>query len=231
MIRLHIFCLLVSLPAFCQVRVIDQFDSTGSIAPSPFSTKTHLLKAGVGLPLFRQSSVSPAWKVIGLDASYEKIIWSGLVVSAGLETNYGFGPGSQLFTVEMPLALKYYLPIWKKKQLASNKSIFFNPYIAFQTQNVLFANLRANAESAWGIVASTYYRGQFLKQRTNIGIINEGFNLLQFGYCTVGGQFRVSTTNYLDLNVVVPISALTFHKSEYALYMPAYVTLKYGVFW
>ncbi|GAB3046792.1 hypothetical protein GCM10027185_58380 [Spirosoma pulveris] len=60
---------------------------------------------------------------------------------------------------------------------------------------------------------------------------NESFNLLQHSYFQIGSQFRISKNNYLDVNAVIPIPSLIYHKTDLTLSTPAIINIKYGVAW
>lgn len=55
--------------------------------------------------------------------------------------------------------------------------------------------------------------------------------MLQLAYFQIGTQLKVAKTNYLDMNVVVPVSSLVYTKSDMTLAVPAYVNIKYGLAW
>lgn len=55
--------------------------------------------------------------------------------------------------------------------------------------------------------------------------------MLQLAYSQIGTQLKMAKTNYLDMNVVIPVAPLVYNKSEYSLAVPAYVTIKYGISW
>jgi len=236
-IRLLAICLLIPLLTWGQQRVDYLLRSANQIKDTaqslPVAAVKRLVKAGVGLPLFRQSSLTPTWKAIGVDITLEHKLTKWLTFSGGLETNISFGRGTQLYSLEMPIGLRYYFSLGKRMKQRVDKHNFFSPYVGLQTHNVLFANLRYNNESGTGPgqSAAYYHRGQFVSERTNVGNLNEGFNLLQHGYLVVGSQFRTSVTNYLDVNVVVPAAFLIYHKTDYTLSTPSILTVKYGIFW
>ena len=239
MVRLLILWLLLPLGVCGQSGVANQVGpgpgrpTKDSVLRLPVPERRQFIKAGVGLPLFQQSSFTLPWKTIGVGVTLERKLKQGLTVVGGLETNFSFGNYVQLYTLELPLGLRYYFPIGKRMKQRADRHSFFSPYVGLQTHNVLFANMRYSNDLGSGLArtAATYYRGQLLTSRTNTGNLNEAFNLLQYGYCLAGAQFRVSTSNYLDVNVALPFPGLVYHKTDYTLASPPYVTIRYGIFW
>lgn len=195
---------------------------------NPVAKARQLVKAGVGLPLFRQSSVSPVFKTVALDVTMEHKIKNGLSIIGGLETHYCFSQYAQLYTIELPIGLRYYFSLGKRMRNRPDPHGFFSYYIALQTHNALFSSLFYDTPNP-GV--QRYYRGRRLDYDTNVGKYDEAFNMMQHAYFQVGSQFKLSKSSYLDVNVVVPVAQLVYTKNDLALATPAYVTIKYGIAW
>lgn len=189
---------------------------------------SRLIKAGIGLPIYRASSVSPVFFDVAADVTMEQKIHKNISVVGGLESHYLFSRYAQLYSLELPIGLRYYFSIGKKMKKRAELNSFFRHYIALQTYNVLFADLTYELPNP---SVQRYYRGQQLDHFTNGGKYQEGFNMLQLAYLQIGTQLKMSKTNYLDMNVVIPISPLVYTKNELTLAVPAYVTIKYGISW
>jgi hypothetical protein len=230
MMRLFAFLLLTTSVAYAQVAEKETFtvtfDSTNQ-GYRPVTDSKSVLKAGVGLPLFRHSSVSSTWKTIGLDATYEYKIGNAISLLGSLEMNYGFGMRAWLYTIELPIGMRYYFSIGKKMKNRINTNSMFRYYVSLRTENALFSNLYYDDNP----YNEKYYRGTFVSYRTNVSKYNEAFNLMQYAYFQLGSQFKIKTTNYLDVNVIIPVSALIYHKQEFTLADPALISIKYGLFW
>ncbi|WP_461127335.1 hypothetical protein [Spirosoma aerophilum] len=203
------------------------YDSTQK-APGSVRGSTQLIKTGIGLPLFRQSTISPIWKSVALDVTGERKLNRALSVIGGLETNFSFSREGQLYSLEMPLGLRYYFSIGKRMKSRADRHDFFSPYIAFQTHNVLFTSLSYDSPKT---NIERYDRGQFLDHRTNVGRLDEAFNMLQYAYFQAGSQFKLPKNRYVDVNFIIPVSKLIYNKTELTLATPAVVNLKYGLFW
>ncbi|QIP15357.1 hypothetical protein G8759_23380 [Spirosoma aureum] len=230
MIRLFTFFFLMAHLAPAQV--VDKknytitYDST-SQAYKPVPDSKQLIKTGLNLPFFRQSSVSAPWKSVGVEAAIEHKIKPDISLLGALEMNYGFGNRAWLYSVDLPISVRYYFSIGRKMKKRVDPHGFFRHYVAIRAENSLFSNLLYNDNP----FTEKYYRGQFVNYRTNVSKYNEAFNLFQYAYVQVGSQFKIKTNKYLDINAVVPITALIYNKLEYTLATPAYVTIKYGLFW
>ena len=223
---------IVILATLCAGYAQGQIFSTApdSIPQShiPVTKARQLIKAGIGLPLFRQSSVSPPFKTVALDATIERKLINGLSVVGGLETQYCFSQYAQLYTIELPLGLRYYFSLGKRMSNRPDPHGFFSYYIAIQTHNALFSSLFYDTPNP-GV--QRYYRGRSLAYDTNGGKYDEAFNMMQHAYVQVGSQFRLHKGTYLDVNVVVPVNQLVYTKSELTLATPAYINIKYGIAW
>ncbi|AUD01522.1 hypothetical protein [Spirosoma pollinicola] len=195
---------------------------------APVSRARQLVKAGIGLPLFRQSSVSPPFKTLGLDVTLERKIASGLAVVVGLETQYSFSQYAQLYTVELPIGLRYYFSVGKKMKQRNDPHGFFSYYVSLQTHNALFSSLFYDTPNP---NVQRYHRGQILDHDTNVGKYDEAFNMMQHAYFQIGSQFKLSGNAYLDINAALPIRKLVYTKSDYTLATPAYINIKYGIAW
>jgi len=198
------------------------FHETSSVSPTK-----RLIKAGLSLPLYRLSSVSTAWRSIGMDAVVEQKVNRYFSVLTGIETNYGFSRFGQLFMIELPIEARYYVAIGKKMRQQSPSSSPFRYYLSLQTQNAIFSNLTYKYDGH----IEHYYRGRFVDHRTNVSVYNEWFNFMQFAHFRLGAQFKIGTTNYLDVSAAIPVSLLSYNKNEYSLATPSYVSIKYGLFW
>lgn len=187
-----------------------------------------LIKAGIGLPLFQQSSVSPTWKTFALDITAEHKINKAISVIGGLETQYSFSQYAQLYNLDMPLGLRYYFSLGKKMKKRDDPHNFFSYYIAVQTHNTLFSSLYYDTPNP---AVQRYYRGQFLDHTTNVGKYNEALNFIQHAYFQFGSQFRMSKNNYLDINTFIPIPSLIYHKTDLTLSTPPVINVKYGISW
>ena len=203
-------------------------DSVGTpTKPVPFIRQ--LTKGGLNLPLLQQSSVTPSWLTIGVNLTREYKLNRALALVGGIETNFSFSSGARLYSLEVPVGLRYYFSLGQRMKKRADRHSFFSHYVAFQTHNVLFANLRYDNESGRYHMMSNYYRGKFLNRVTNVGNYEEAFNMLEYAYFQIGSQIKLGRSNYLDVNVALPISLLT--KTEYTLITPALLTLKYGIAW
>lgn len=200
-------------------------DTIQSTYPSTHRSN-QIIKAGIGLPIYRTSGVSPVLIDIAVDVTVEQKLNKNISLIGGLESHYLFSRYAQLYNLELPIGLRYYFSIGKKMKSRADKSSFFRHYVAFQTYNVLFADLTYDLPNP-GV--QRYYRGRQLDYFTNGGKYQEGLNMLQLAYFEVGTQMKIAKTNYLDVNVVIPISRLVYNKSELTLAVPAYVTIKYGL--
>lgn len=211
-------------------RVFDSGkEAMDSLAP-PVPNRSRLIKAGITLPLFRQSSFAPTWLTVGLQVGIEQKIKSGFALTGRLETNYSFQKDIQLYTVEMPIGVRYYFSFGKRMRQRADRHSFFSPYVAFQTHNVLFANAQYN-QNRIRYDLMKYYRGEILDHIVNEGEVNESFYFLQYGYLQVGGQLRLGTNKYLDIDATVPIAPLIHHRGNYTLSTPSLVKIRYGLFW
>lgn len=215
-------------------QVVGQYKVSNFSADTIQATYPHiqrasrLIKAGLGLPIYRASSVSPVFFDVAADVTVEQKIHKNISVVSGLENHYLFSRYAQLYSLELPIGLRYYFSIGRKMKKRAELNSFFRHYIAFQTYNVLFADLTYELPNP---SVQRYYRGQQLDHFTNGGKYQEGFNMLQLAYFQIGTQLKMSKTNYLDMNVVIPVAPLVYNKSELTLAVPAYVTIKYGISW
>lgn len=225
---LRIVFLAISFAGHAQDRVSGTAPDSIQQLYFPVTKARQLIKAGIGLPLFRQSSVSPPFKTVALDVIMERKIKRGFSVVGGLETHYCFGQYAQLYTIELPLGLRYYFSLGKRMRSRPDPHGFFSYYIALQTHNALFSSLFYNTLNP---SVQRYYRGRTLAYDTNVGKYDEAFNMMQHAYLQVGSQFRLPRSTYLDVNVVVPLNQLVYTKNELTLAVPAYVNIKYGIAW
>lgn len=214
--------------AFCQDRVYSITQDSAQLQYVPVPNIKQLIKSGIGVPLFRQSSVSPSWKTVGFNVTIEQKLITGLSFVGSLDANYGFSRYAQLYNLELPLGLRYYFSLGNRMKNRSDRHSFFSHYIGVETHNVVFANLYYDTPNPR---VEHYYRGQILDHSTNVGNYSEALNFIQYAYLKVGSQFRVARHNYLDINVSLPIPNLVYTKTEYTLSTPALITIKYGVAW
>ena len=212
-------------------RIFDTAKGETEAYTMPTAQQKQLIKAGVGLPLLRQSTFTPYWLAVGLNAAIERKLSTGLAIVGGLESNYSFSQQLRLYSLEMPVGLRYYFSVGKRMRQRADRHSFFSHYVGFQTHNVLLANLQYANDPRPLPELRNYYRGQFLKQTVNVGVINEPFNLLQHAYFQLGSQFRVSPSSYLDVNVVVPVPWLIYHKFDNTLSTPSLINVSYGIAW
>ena len=206
-------------------------EDTSQLIIPPVPKLEQLIKGGIGLPLFRQSTFTPYWVTFSLDATIERKIIGGFAVIGSIESNFSFSRGAQFYSLEAPIAMRYYFSIGRQMKRRSDRHSFFSHYVAIQTHNGLFANLYYDNDPRPSNDLHNYYRGQFLNKITNLGSLNEAFNLMQFAYCQIGTQLRISRSNYLDINAAIPVSFLVYHKFDYGLSTPALITIKYGIAW
>ncbi|GAB3785791.1 hypothetical protein GCM10028818_48030 [Spirosoma horti] len=225
---LPIVMLSVPFAGYAQDQSVSAPSDSVQYPYNPIAKAQQLIKAGVGLPLFRQSSVSPPFKTVALDVTVEHKIKNGLSLIGGLETHYCFSQYAQLYTIELPLGLRYYFSLGKRMRNRPDPHSFFSYYIALQTHNALFSSLFYDTPNPG---AQRYYRGRSLSYDTNVGKYDEAFNMMQHAYIQVGSQFRLPKSTYLDVNVVVPVAQLVYTKYELTLATPAYINIKYGVAW
>ncbi|WP_155297313.1 hypothetical protein [Spirosoma aerolatum] len=212
-------------------RVFDSGKEPTDTLASPVPNRTRLIKAGLTLPLFRQSSFAPTWLTAGLQVGMEQKMKSGFALVGRLETNYSFQKGIQLYTVEMPLGVRYYFSVGRHMRQRADRHSFFSHYVAFQTHNVLFANAQYNQGYRIRYDLMKYSRGQMLDHIVNEGEVNESFYFLQYGYFQVGSQLQLGVNKYLDIDATIPISPLIHHRGSYTLSTPSLVTIRYGLFW
>lgn len=212
-------------------RVFDTAKDETESHELPTAKQKQLIKAGVSLPLLRQSTFTPYWLAVGLNAAIERKLSNGLVVTGGLESNYSFSQGLRLYSLEMPVGLRYYFSVGKRMRQRADRHSFFSHYVSLQTHNVLLANLQYANDPRPRSDLRNYYRGQLSTQTVNVGVINEPFNMLQHAYFQLGSQFRVSRSSYLDVNVVVPAPFLIYHKFDYTLSTPSLINISYGIAW
>ena len=165
---------------------------------------------------------------LALDVTMEQKILKGLSIVGSVETAYDFSRYAQLYSLNIPLGLRYYFSAGKRMKNRADPHSFFSHYVGIETYNTIFANLYYDTPNP---SVQHYYRGQMLDHNTNVGNYSEALNLMQFAYVKIGSQFKIKRSNYLDINAVIPIPNLIYHKTEYTLSTPAVITIKYGVFW
>lgn len=216
-------------PADHQLRQVPWLTDSVETPTRPVPIIRQLTKGGLNLPLLQQSSVNPSWLTVGINVTREHKLNRALALVGGLETNFSFASGARLYSLEVPVGLRYYFSLGQRMKKRADRHSFFSHYVALQTHNVLFANLRYDNESGRYSRMPYYDRGKFSNQVTNVGNYEEAFNLLEYAYFQIGSQVKLGLSNYLDINVALPISLLT--KTEYTLITPALVTLKYGIAW
>lgn len=134
---------------------------------TPAYKNNQTIKAGIGLPLLRRSSVSPTFIGVAIDVAGERTINRNVSVVGGLESHYLFSRYAQLYSLELPLGLRYYFSVGKKMKRQANAASFFRHYIAFQTHSVLFADLTYNLPNP-GV--ERYYRGQRLDHMSRMAV-------------------------------------------------------------
>lgn len=216
----------VNYQAVGQDRVHNISEDSVRSTYSPIHRSNRIIKAGLGLPIYRTSAVSPVFFDVAVDVTVEQKLNKNISLVGGLESHYLFSRYAQLYNLELPLGFRYYFSIGNKMKSRVERNSFFRNYIAFQTYNVLFADLTYDLPNP-GV--QRYYRGQRLDHFTNGGKYQEGLNMLQLAYFELGTQLKIAKTNYLDINVVIPVSRLVYNKSELTLAVPAYFTIKYGL--
>ena len=235
--RLLISLLLISFAVHGQTtepapnRIFDSGKEAVETYTLPMAKQKQLIKAGVGLPLLRQSTFTRYWLTAGVNATIERKLNNGLTLIGGLESNYGFSQDMTLYSLEMPVGLRYYFSIGKRMRQRADRHSFFSHYVGIQTFNVLWANLQYPNDPRPRLDLRSYRRGQFIGQTVNLGVINEPFNLVQHAYFQVGSQFRLPRNSYLDINVVVPVPFLIYHKFENTLSTPSLINVNYGIAW
>ncbi|GAB4036179.1 hypothetical protein [Spirosoma gilvum] len=232
MIRLFLLLLIVSTSTFAQpVEYLKEFsiryDTTDT---HPLKPTKQLIKVGLVLPIFRQSSVavSSIWKTLGVDVTLEQKLNQRLALNGGLEMSYSFSGYAQLYSIDLPIGFRYYFPIGKRMKNRFDPHSFFSPYVSFQTHNSLYSSLLYNPP--YKSSAHNYYRGNLLDHPTNSGKYDESFNMVQYAYFQIGSQLKITKANYLDVNIIVPIPALTYHKTDFTLSSPSLINIRYGIF-
>lgn len=229
------FFILLSITAFLIREQVLAQNSVYNLAqdsiqqqPLPAPEIKRLIKGGIGLPLFRQSSVSPTWITLAPTVTIEQKIRKGLSVIGRVETDFGFSRYAQLYSLEIPIGLRYYFSLGSRMRKRADRHSFFSHYIGFETHHVIFANLYYDTPNPH---VQNYYRGQILDHTTNVGNYSETLNLMQYAYFRIGSQFKIARVNYLDVNVVIPMPNLIYNKTEFTLSTPALINVNYGITW
>lgn len=255
MLRLSI-CLILTFVSFCAQSQSDpeRFEQT-STTLVPLSTglpwARTLLKAGVSLPLLRLSSFTGYYALASIDVTVEQKLSGGLALVGGLENNVGIaldGRHETFYSIEMPVALRYYFSVSRRQKQRADRHSFFSPYVAFQAQNVLLSAFRYNYQNHSLSLLEHYRRGRLQFPplstasairvitpdfRSNFRTVGDQFLFLEYVYCQLGIQRQVFKGSYLDVNALVPIAALLYNKhyNGYALNTPALVNVKLGMGW
>lgn len=172
-----------------------------------------------------QSSIVAHLKNFSIDAVVEHRIWKNTFVTASLEASYGFGQKVEMITMYLPVSIRQYISLNKKK---SNRTDIFRTYIAIQAHNSLYSSFLYDRSR---IDLDRYYRGAKLGPIVNSGQYIEGPNLLEYVYIRVGHQFKLGTDSYLDISTVVPFKPLIYTKRSggFTLASPALISIKYGL--
>ncbi|GAB3319715.1 hypothetical protein GCM10027299_12510 [Larkinella ripae] len=205
-----------------------------------FQKNRTLFKAGASLPILRQSSFTGYYAAIALEATAEQKIYKGLTVLAGLDNTFGLaldGRNTKFYSLEMPVALRYYFSLTRQQKQRADRHSFFSPYVAIQTHNVLFSQV---AFAGLGLSdLERYHQGNVLPYRTPHPVrldtrwnrAGDRFDLLQYAFLQLGSQHQVlKKRGYLDVNVLVPIPGLIHNKRDYTLSTPSIVNVKLGVY-
>jgi len=187
-----------------------------------------IIKAGISLPLLKQSSFTPLWYTGGINATMERKIKGGLGILVSAEANYGFSKGARLFTIETPVALRYYFSLGKTMRKRLDKHSFFSHYVALQTHNVFISNLHYDPVGPL-VDIQRYERGKITNTINNSGVYNDAYDLMQFVNLQLGSQFRIGRDKFLDINVLLPIPV--YYKYNYVIATPALLNVKYGIVW
>ncbi|GAB3934019.1 hypothetical protein [Larkinella terrae] len=220
-------------PNFDTGKLETEFNQNGLPDPTLQKART-LFKVGASLPILRQSSFNGYYAAISLDATVEKKLVGGLTVLAALENTFGLaldGRTTHLYSLEMPVALRYYFPLTQRQKQRVDRHSFFSPYVAFQTHNVLFSELTYSRSISYDLARE--YKGTVNRAETNTfigkGRIGDQFNLLEYAYFQLGSQHQMfKKRGYLDINVLIPSRYLIYNKRDYALASPGIVNVKLG---
>ncbi|WP_146624510.1 hypothetical protein [Larkinella arboricola] len=204
--------------------------------PEAVYKKRTLLKVGASLPILRQSSFTGYYAALTLDATVEQKVYKGLTVLGGVDITGALamdGRATKFYSLEMPLALRYYFSLTRRQKQRTDRHSFFSPYVALQTHNVLFNRVIYSGSGLTDLAG--YYRGRVLRPETNGGLIKnggrvgDGFTMLDYAYLQVGSQHQVfNKRGYLDINVLVPVRDLIYSKGEYTLSTPGIINVKLG---
>ncbi|RRB06311.1 hypothetical protein [Larkinella rosea] len=218
-------------PAYYQTNQTLTDSSTFQSLPTPLPKANTFLKIGSTLPLLRQSSFTGYYAMLGLEAVVEQKIVGGLTVVGGLETNFGLtldGRGAKYFSLEVPIALRYYFSLTHREKQRPDRHSFFSPYVAIQTYNVLYSNLIYSPEGSLSDL-QRYKRKKLESTITNSGSVGDQFIWLDYAVVQLGTQHRILNKYYLDINVLIPVGALAYSKGDWTLAMPPLINVKFGV--
>ncbi|GAB3260994.1 hypothetical protein GCM10027347_25740 [Larkinella harenae] len=214
--------------------VVSQRSSTDPV----FRPMRTVLKAGASIPLLRQSSFTGYYAAIALEATVEQKIYKGLAVLGGLDNTFGLamdGRGTKFYSLEMPVALRYYFSLTRRQKQRTDRHSFFSPYVAIQTHNVLFSQVAYAGSDLSDL--ERYHRGNVQPYRTPApvwpngkrGLAGDRFDLMQYAFFQLGSQHQLfKKRGHLDVNVIVPIPGLVYNKHDYTLSTPAIVNVKMG---
>jgi hypothetical protein len=206
----------------------DSLTVNKRLAHATDTPSKQLIKVGLALPILRQSSFRGFYKTLALNAFVEQKIGAFSLLS-GLQANVGFANGSNLFQLELPFDLRYYFPIGRRMKQRQDKHSFYSYYVGIHTQNNIYTRLKYTQGPGLSYFdIDRYQRGQILSQTVNNGLIHESFNFLQYAHLQIGRQYKPLERYFLDVNIVIPVSALVYNKWDYTLASPAFATVTFG---
>lgn len=238
MIRCSIVFLLAMTSAYSQSSSYRQNPkaSTDPSVSAPGPAAKTLVKVGAALPILRQSSFTGYYAALALEATVEQKLYRGLTVLGGIDNTFGRaldGRGTKFYSLDMPLAVRYYFSLTRRQKQRADRHSFFSPYVAIQTHNVIRS--RVDYEGRVMTDLANYHRGTVSYNNLPVwglptsGRVGERWNMLEYAYLQVGSQHSVFRQRaYLDVNVAVPVPGLIYNKYEYTLSTPPIVNVKLG---
>jgi len=213
----------------CNLSLTDSIN--GIEVPTSYFKKNVLTKFDVALPLFRLNSFFGYYAPISLDATLEHRLGKQFSLLIGVENNFGYildGHGTTLYSLEAPLAIRYYYAANRRIRLQKSRNVFSSPYVCFQIQNTLFSQL-------WYDPIHNHVAELSPEQLSNYLFINKGAqgmvgqrpNLAQFFSVQWGFQKRIGRENFMDINLNIPIPYT--YKQGYNMTTPAFINFRFGI--
>ena len=198
--------------------------------PVGYFQRNILTKFGLSLPLLRQSSFNGTYITLAVDATLEHRLGRKFSLLLGAENNYGYaldGHATKLYSLEVPLAVRFYYAANRRIRLHKSRNQFSSPYISFQTQNTLYSRLWYDPiQNSLGFPPD-HSPNYFYADSGTQGMLGQRFDLLQYVYFQWGFQKRIGKENYVDFNVLIPLPNTAKH--EYTLATPAWINLRFGI--